>query len=73
MVAPPVISGRECITAFARLGYATTRQKGSHVRLECPGRPPLTIPMHDELDRGTLRALIKAAGLTVDEFIALRE
>jgi len=39
--------------------------------LECQGRPPLTVPLHDELDRGTLRSIIKAAGLTTDEFIKL--
>jgi predicted RNA binding protein YcfA (HicA-like mRNA interferase family) len=59
------------VSALARLGYVQTRQRGSHVRLECPGRAPLTIPMHSELDRGTLRAIIKAAGVTVEEFGAL--
>ena len=71
MVAPPLISARQCVAALARLGYAKTRQRGSHVRLECANRPPLTIPMHHELDRGTLRAIIRAAGLTVEEFLAL--
>lgn len=71
MVAPPLISGKECISALARLGYVQTRQRGSHVRLECPGRAPLTVPIHSELDRGTLRAIIKAAGITVEEFAAL--
>lgn len=71
MTAPPLISGRECVSALGRLGYVQTRQRGSHVRLECPGRAPLTVPMHGELDRGTLRAIIKAAGVTVEEFTAL--
>jgi len=69
--APPLISAQRCIAILARLGYTRARQRGSHVRLECTGRPPLTIPMHDELDRGTLRAIIKAAGLTVEEFLEL--
>ena len=71
MPAPPLISARECIVALSRLGYVRTRQRGSHVRLECPGRSPLTVPLHDELDRGTLRVIIKIAGLTVDEFVEL--
>ena len=50
VVAPPLVSGRECVAALARLGYVRTRQRGSHVRLECKGRAPLTVPMHDELD-----------------------
>jgi hypothetical protein len=37
-----------------------------------PGRPGLlSIPMHDPVKRGTLRRLIRDAGLTVDEFVAL--
>ena len=71
MAAPPLISARECLMALSRLGYVRTRQRGSHVRLECPGRSPLTVPLHDELDRGTLRVIIKTAGLTVDEFVEL--
>ena len=71
MVAPPLISGKDCVAALARIGYVQTRQRGSHVRLECQGRAPLTVPMHAELDRGTLRAIIKAAALTVEEFTAL--
>jgi predicted RNA binding protein YcfA (HicA-like mRNA interferase family) len=68
LAAPPLISGKECVAALARLGYARVRQKGSHVRLECVGRVPLTVPMHDELDRGTLRSIVKAAGITLEEF-----
>jgi predicted RNA binding protein YcfA (HicA-like mRNA interferase family) len=69
----PVVSGRECIDAFVRLGYLEMRTKGSHVRLRCEGRAPLTIPLHRELDRGLLRALIRAAGITVDQFLELRK
>jgi predicted RNA binding protein YcfA (HicA-like mRNA interferase family) len=67
----PVISGAACIAALAKLGYKQLRQKGSHVRLECAGRPPATVPLHPELDRGTLRSIIRSAELTVEEFIAL--
>ena len=41
---------------------AAVQNRADHVRLERPGRSPLTIPMHSELDRGTLRSIIKAAG-----------
>jgi predicted RNA binding protein YcfA (HicA-like mRNA interferase family) len=67
----PVISGEECIVALAKLGYVQVRQRGSHVRLNCPGRSPLTVPLHPTLDRGTLRSIIRAAQLTVDEFLDL--
>jgi predicted RNA binding protein YcfA (HicA-like mRNA interferase family) len=67
----PVISGDEFVKAAARLGYAVERQRGSHMMLRCPGRKPLTVPRHDELDRKTLRGLIRDAGVSVEEFIEL--
>jgi predicted RNA binding protein YcfA (HicA-like mRNA interferase family) len=67
----PVISGRQCIVALQRIGYEQIRQKGSHVRLASAGRSPVTIPLHDELDRGTLRSIIRTVGLTPAELIAL--
>ena len=67
----PVISGNECIRALEKLGYMAARTRGSHVRLTCNGRPPTTVPLHRELDRGTLRSIIRQAELTVDEFVAL--
>ncbi|HEV8321041.1 MAG TPA: type II toxin-antitoxin system HicA family toxin [Myxococcota bacterium] len=71
MVALPILSGAECIKGLARLGYVVVRQRGSHVRLRCPNRSPLTVPLHGVLDRGTLRAILRAAGLTVEEFLTL--
>ena len=71
-MALPLISGSACIAALAKLGYRHLRTKGSHARLECVGRAPLTVPLHAELDRGTLRAILKAAGVTAEEFETLR-
>ena len=67
----PVLSGREVIKALSRIGYYVRDQKGSHVHLRHPERPPLTIPMHQEVARGTLRAIIRDAGLTMEEFLDL--
>jgi len=67
----PVLSGDECIAALERLGYRRARTKGSHVRMRCEGRPPVSVPLHRELDRGTLRAIIREANLTVEDFVAL--
>ena len=67
----PILSGQDCIRLMQLLGYKITRQKGSHVRLICVGRSPLTVPLHATLDRGTLRSIIRAAGLTVSEFSRL--
>jgi predicted RNA binding protein YcfA (HicA-like mRNA interferase family) len=67
----PLISGRQCIQALMRLGYREIRQRGSHVRLACPGRNPVTVPLHPTLDRGTLRSIIRTAEISVDEFCGL--
>lgn len=55
--------------AFERLGYEVVRQKGSHVRLKCPGRAPLTVPLRKEMKPGTLRGLIAESGFTIQEFV----
>ncbi len=67
----PVISEQDCVKALNKLGYRNVRQKGSHVRLVCEGRNPVTVPMHVTLDSGTLRAIIRTVEITVDEFVAL--
>jgi predicted RNA binding protein YcfA (HicA-like mRNA interferase family) len=67
----PIVSGSACVAALAKIGYRSVRQKGSHVRLECTGRPPVTVPLHSEIDRGTLRSIIRTAEISVDEFIKL--
>ena len=69
----PVISGQECIRALSRLGYATVRTRGSHVRLRAAGRNPVTVPLHRELDRGTLREIIRTAEISVEEFLGFLE
>jgi predicted RNA binding protein YcfA (HicA-like mRNA interferase family) len=69
----PVISGSDAVKAFRKAGYEFDRQHGSHIilrRAELPHRR-LSVPDHKELAKGTLRALIREAGLTVDEFNGL--
>lgn len=66
----PVVSGSETVRAFERLGYEVDRRKGSHIilrRKESPHRR-LVVPNHRSVAKGTLRALIRQAGLTVEEF-----
>lgn len=68
----PSISGRECITALQRADFIIKRQEGSHIilRRQQPFAQ-VVVPDHSELDRGTLRAIIRQSGLSVDEFINL--
>jgi len=66
------ISGKEAAKAFEKAGWEMRGQVGSHLVLTKPGvRANLSIPQHPELARGTLRGLIKAAGITVEEFLQL--
>jgi predicted RNA binding protein YcfA (HicA-like mRNA interferase family) len=65
----PVISGRDALKVFQRLGFSMVRQKGSHMVLR-RGSVGCVIPDHRELARGTLRSAIRQAGLTVDEFVS---
>lgn len=65
----PVISGAECVRVLSTFGYVAARQRGSHVRLHCAGRPPVTVPLHQELKRGTLRAILRTAEIDVDVFL----
>lgn len=59
------------MAALAKIGYGIIRQKGSHVRLSCSGRPPVTVPTHATLDRGTLRSILRTCELSVEEFVKL--
>ncbi len=67
----PTLSGREVVGALKRFGWEIARRRGSHVILVRDGSDnTLSVPDHKELDRGTLRSLIRDAGLTVDEFLS---
>ena len=69
----PVVSGADAVKAFQKAGYQFDDQHGSHMilRRSDPPHRRLSIPNHKELAKGTLRALIREAGLTVDEFTRL--
>ena len=66
----PRIPGREIVKALKKIGYEQDRQRGSHIilrQIDSPHRR-LTVPDHKEVAKGTLRAIMREAGLTVDEF-----
>ena len=66
----PRISGRDCVKVLNKFGFYFKRQEGSHIVLRKDN--PFTqviVPDHKELDRGTLRAIIRMSGISVDEFI----
>jgi predicted RNA binding protein YcfA (HicA-like mRNA interferase family) len=61
------------VRAFAKIGYREDRQASSHIILRHldPPHRRLTVPDHKDLAKGTLRSLIREAGITVKEFAAL--
>jgi len=69
----PRVSGRETVAALTRAGYERDRQRGSHIVMRQAVAPHrrVTIPDHREISRGTLRAILRQTGLTVEEFRAL--
>jgi predicted RNA binding protein YcfA (HicA-like mRNA interferase family) len=69
----PAVSGRAAVKALARIGYVFDHQRGSHITLRnaVPPHRRLTVPDHKEIAKGTLRKIIREAGLSVEEFNAL--
>ncbi|HAG51413.1 MAG TPA: hypothetical protein DHU69_10035 [Deltaproteobacteria bacterium] len=65
----PRISGRECVKVLNKERFYFKRQEGSHIILRRDNPfAQVVVPDHKELDRGTLRAIIRQAGLTVEGF-----
>jgi predicted RNA binding protein YcfA (HicA-like mRNA interferase family) len=74
----PVVSGKELLKVFSRLGYILVRQRGSHAQLRCltpAGDHTITIPLHDEIAPGTLNDILSKVavwkGMSKDELIRM--
>jgi predicted RNA binding protein YcfA (HicA-like mRNA interferase family) len=65
----PVVSGKALVKALARFGYDVDHQTGGHIilRQDSPPFRRLTVPRHKEIAKGTLRSILRNAGLTVDQ------
>ena len=64
----PDVSGKEARRALERLGFVFRRQSGSHVILR-RGSRGCVVPMHREINRGTLKGILDQAGVSVEEFV----
>jgi predicted RNA binding protein YcfA (HicA-like mRNA interferase family) len=53
------------------MGYRVIRQRGSHMRLVCPGRKSITVPDHKVIGRGLLKRILRDAEISVAVFIKL--
>ena len=68
----PRISGEQTIRSLRRLGFVEVRQRGSHVVLKketSEGEIGCVVPLHHELAIGTLRNILRQAGITPEEFM----
>lgn len=69
----PALSGNEVVRIFEAFGWNVARQRSSHIVMTKEGEmTTLSVPDHKEVAKGTLRSLIRSAGLTVDEFCAAK-
>jgi predicted RNA binding protein YcfA (HicA-like mRNA interferase family) len=69
----PHVSGRKVVEALLKIGYEKDRQKGSHIVMRQVSYPHrrIVVPDHKEVAKGTMRAIIRHSGLTLEEFIKL--
>jgi len=69
----PILRPKQVVVALEKAGFEVRRQTGSHVIMyKTAIRHPISIPQHPgDLPKGTLRAIIREAGLTVGEFLGL--
>ncbi len=64
----PCVSGAKAAKTLERLGFARQRQKGSHLIMR-RGSDVCVVPMHRGVDQGTLRGVLRQAGVTPEEFV----
>ncbi len=71
----PNVTGKQALAAFLLLGWQVDRIKGSHHIMHKEGCAPFPIPIkaNRDLKPGTLRAMIRQSGITVDDFVKTLE
>ena len=61
-------SAREVLAALKRGGFEEVSRRGSHVKLRHEDRRTVIVPDHREIARGTMRSILRQAGMTPEEF-----
>ena len=68
----PQVSGADVVRALQKAGFSVRRQHGSHIIMRCDEPFAQTVvPNHKQIDRGTLRAILRQTNLSVDAFTDL--
>ena len=65
----PLLSGREVLAALRRLGFVEVHRRGSHVKMDHPDGRRIVFPLHDEIDRYTLKGALGDADIDIAEFL----
>jgi predicted RNA binding protein YcfA (HicA-like mRNA interferase family) len=68
----PQVSGADVVRALQKIGFSIRRQHGSHIimRRDEPFAQTV-VPNHHQIDRGTLRAILRQSDVSIDEFTKL--
>jgi len=72
----PVMSAKKVLKALERAGFQITGQKGSHIKLKKKSSEKVFIvmvPNHAEIAIGTLKSILRQAGLSPEEFLGIIE
>jgi len=64
----PCVSGTKVAKALERLGFVRERQRGSHLVMRRE-TDVCVVPMHREVDQGTLRGVLRQASVSPEEFV----
>lgn len=64
----PIVSGKQAAAALELIGFEAVSQRGSHLKLRHPSGKVAIVPMHDELAIGTLKSILRQAGIDADDF-----
>ncbi|MDQ3087927.1 MAG: type II toxin-antitoxin system HicA family toxin [Acidobacteriota bacterium] len=65
----PLLSGKQVLSAFVRLGFVEIHRKGSHVKMKHSDGRLIVFPFHDEVDRYTLKGALRDAEIKVEDFL----
>jgi len=60
---------RKVVRNLEKLGYKIVRQKGSHIRMFCSGKDPITVPANSPVARGTLRKILRDINVNLSDFL----
>ncbi len=67
----PILSGKEIVRAFEKIGYIFSHQRGSHMRLHNENQPPITVPNYSVVSRGLLRKILRDSKISPEKFLRL--